>query len=284
VGDIVGAPTTQVLCQYLQVWGLLRGVVLDSMQADRFVWKWSPDGKYSCLFLLPGLLQRLHVTAVADPGIKTYGASQQKLWDQTIHATVKLHWIRQNLWGQVAPQLLPTSATASLLGVAELWNTKVPPRVKFFFWLVLHRPLWTAERRKRHGLQEDDDCALCGQALETGEHLFLGCVTARELWFSLLALVGLSTLVPENDEDIASWWLRQRHRIDHSAQSAFDSLMLLICWSLWKERNNRTVARSAMGSLGLFPAVVAEAEDWVAASFSTLATACTLWSQNTGVM
>jgi hypothetical protein len=28
---------------------------------------------------------------VADPGIKTCGASQQKLWDQTIYATVKLH-------------------------------------------------------------------------------------------------------------------------------------------------------------------------------------------------
>jgi hypothetical protein len=43
----VGTPTTQVLCQYLQVWGLLRGMVLDSMQADCFVWKWSADGKYS---------------------------------------------------------------------------------------------------------------------------------------------------------------------------------------------------------------------------------------------
>jgi hypothetical protein len=31
------------------------------------------------------------VLAVADPGIKTCGASQQKLWDQTIYATVKLH-------------------------------------------------------------------------------------------------------------------------------------------------------------------------------------------------
>jgi hypothetical protein len=29
--------------------------------------------------------------SVADPGIKTCGASQQKLWDQTIYATVKLH-------------------------------------------------------------------------------------------------------------------------------------------------------------------------------------------------
>lgn len=62
-----------------------------------------------------------------------------------------------------------------------------PPRVKFFFWLALHRRLWTAERRMRHGLQDVAGCALCGQAPETGEHLFLGCVFVRQLWFHLLA-------------------------------------------------------------------------------------------------
>jgi hypothetical protein len=35
------------------------------------------------------------------------------------------------------------------------------------FWLALHCRLWTAERRKRHGLQDDDGCALCDQEPET---------------------------------------------------------------------------------------------------------------------
>jgi hypothetical protein len=39
----------------------------------------------------------------------------------------------------------------SLLGAKELWRMKAPPKVKFF-WLALHHRLWTAERRKRHGL------------------------------------------------------------------------------------------------------------------------------------
>ena len=45
--DIVGAPTTQVLCQYLRVWGILRNVILDPLQEDRFVWRWTADGRYS---------------------------------------------------------------------------------------------------------------------------------------------------------------------------------------------------------------------------------------------
>lgn len=172
----------------------------------------------------------------------------------------------------------------SLLGAAELWKTKAPPKVKFFFWLALHRLLWIAERRKRHGLQDDDACALCGQAPETGEHLFLGCVVARELWFSLLAPLGLSSLVPDEPDEITSRWLRQRDRIDSSANSTFDSLLLLVCWSLWKERNNRTFQRTTRRMHELLGAVVAEADDWVAAGYRTLASAHSIWSQNSGNM
>lgn len=35
--DVVGALTTQVLCQFLWVWALLQDVMLDPLQADRFV-------------------------------------------------------------------------------------------------------------------------------------------------------------------------------------------------------------------------------------------------------
>jgi len=51
----------------------------------------------------------------------------------------------------------------TLLGAKELWKACAPPKVKFFIWLAIHGRLWAAERRKRHGLQDDDACALCGQ-------------------------------------------------------------------------------------------------------------------------
>jgi len=120
--DIVGALTTQVLCQYLQVWELIRGVTLNPLQLDRFVWKWSNDGMYSAS--------------------STYRAF--------------------------------FAGSTSLIRARELWKTKAPPRVKFFCWLALHNRLWTAERRKRHGPQDVDGCALCAQAPETVGHLFLG--------------------------------------------------------------------------------------------------------------
>jgi hypothetical protein len=144
--DIVGALTTQVLCQFLQVWQLLHDVNLNPLQTDRFVWKWSPDGKYS-----------------ASLAYRAFFAG-----------------------------------STSLLGAKELCKTKAPPKVKFFFWLALHRRLWTVECRKRHGLQDSDEYAMCVQEPEMIDHLFLGCVFARQLWFRLVTPVGLSAFVPDN--------------------------------------------------------------------------------------
>lgn len=132
--DIIGALTAQVIVEYLQVWELLREVVLQPGQRDRFVWKWSSSGTYSAA--------------------STYRAF--------------------------------LAGSTRLLGARELWRTKAPPKVKMFFWLALHRRLWTADRRKRHGLQDHDVCVLCDQDRETEPHLFLGCVFARQVWAAVL--------------------------------------------------------------------------------------------------
>lgn len=67
----------------------------------------------------------------------------------------------------------------SLRGAKEVWRAQVPPKVKFFFWVTIHGRLWMAERRKRHGLQDDGTCALCDQEDETTDHLLTACVFSR---------------------------------------------------------------------------------------------------------
>jgi hypothetical protein len=47
------------------------------------------------------------------------------------------------------------------LGAKLIWKKLAPPRVKFFFWLVMHGHCWTAHRRHRHGLQDSDVCIFC---------------------------------------------------------------------------------------------------------------------------
>jgi hypothetical protein len=172
------------------------------------------------------------------------------------------------------------AGSTALLGAKELWKTKAPARVKFFFWLVLHRRLWTAARRNRHGLQDDDACVLCSQEPETADHLIIGCAFTRELWFGLLDPLGLTALLPTASEDVAPWWLRQRLQLDGVARPAFDSMLLLVSWIIWKERNSRTFTGVSTGVQQLRQKIVREADDWVKAGFKTLSPLVSFWSQN----
>lgn len=88
------------------------------------------------------------------------------------------------------------------LGVKEIWKTSAPPKVRLFFWLVMHRKCWTAEQRFRHGLQDSPTCVICDQLLKTMDHIVLGCVFSREVWCLLLTKLHLQDIVLVQEEDV----------------------------------------------------------------------------------
>lgn len=90
VRDITGATTTQVLCDYLRTWALVHNTVLDPLQSDRFIWKWSPDGQYSvsstyCAFFagsteLLGAKELWHTRAPPKVKLFFWLAMHDRLW------------------------------------------------------------------------------------------------------------------------------------------------------------------------------------------------------------
>jgi hypothetical protein len=69
-------------------------------------------------------------------------------------------------------------------GMIRIWKHWAPPRVKLFAWLAFKGRLWTADRRRRHGLEAHDLCWLCDQENETGDHILLTSKFGNEsdLW------------------------------------------------------------------------------------------------------
>lgn len=165
------------------------------------------------------------------------------------------------------------------LGARQLWKTSAPPRVKLFFWLVMHERCWTAQRRWRHGLQDECSCILCDQADETMDHIVLGCVYSREVWSICLAKYHLQGLIEVHQENIMSWWVDSRRGLPKVIRRAFDSLLFLIGWSLWKERNAHTFNGTTRSPVVLAEQIVEEAGLWTAASFRRLS-ALMVTSQN----
>jgi hypothetical protein len=144
--------------------------------------------------------------------------------------------------------------------------------VRFFGWLVLHGRCWTSDRLRRHGLSDIDVCALCAQEVETLDHLLLDCVHSRETWFRVLQFFGMADLAPSREEPVAVWWLRTRKAVAKPSRKGFDTLVWLVAWSLWKERNRRVHERAALQPVALAGAIMEDARLWARAGFVSIAT------------
>jgi hypothetical protein len=155
-----------------------------------------------------------------------------------------------------------------MAGARELWRASAPPKAKFF-WTTLHDRLWTAERRKRHGLQPMRR-VLCDQLDETLDHLLCSCVFTREVWHRLLMLLRSLTTTPQHNSRLLDWWLSSRAGLPEALRRSFDSLVLLVSWCIWKERNRRTFDRKSRSLTQLLHQIREEADAWVGAGFRAL--------------
>ena len=64
--------------------------------------------------------------------------------------------------------------------------------------------IWTVDRRRRYGLQDSAECALCGQEDEMVDQLLVSCIYARELWCRLLHPIGWERIAPAPGDAISS--------------------------------------------------------------------------------
>ena len=116
-------------------------------------------------------------------------------------------------------------------------ETWAPLCYKVFIWLVTLDRCWTAERRARHGLSHSPTCVLCHQALETIDHLLVGCPFSREIWHRVLSSFRLTAAIPTAQDRFIDWWSAATLNTPHSLRKGFASLAVLTAWSLWRHRN-----------------------------------------------
>ncbi|KAG2592888.1 hypothetical protein PVAP13_5NG584850 [Panicum virgatum] len=106
--------------------------------------------------------------------------------------------------------------------------------------------LWTADRLERRGWPNQKKCPLCRHTDESALYLFVQCRYTGRLWTEL----GAS--VPAAAANMASW--------DTSA--TMRSLLLLISWEIWNERNGRIFRHKESSLLTLLAKIKEEARAW----------------------
>ncbi|KAF8733028.1 hypothetical protein HU200_015386 [Digitaria exilis] len=99
----------------------------------------------------------------------------------------------------------------------------------------------------------------------------MGCCYSRQIWFALLRKVRADRLCPTlADDSLAAWWSRRRKQVHKDSRKLFDSMVVLIAWNIWLERNARTFNRQDKTTTQLLAHISNEAAIWRQARFPTM--------------
>ncbi|CAN6272320.1 unnamed protein product [Urochloa humidicola] len=109
-----------------------------------------------------------------------------------------------------------------------VWKNRAPPREKFFAWLLVQERVQCRAVLVRKHIMTDAECALCHHPLEDCTHIIFECPFSAQVWSALsidTAGSHVSTL----------WTMRPPASLP---TKHFSTLLLLLCWQLWKHRNS----------------------------------------------
>ena len=102
------------------------------------------------------------------------------------------------------------------------------------------------------------------QAPESASHLLSVCPYAKEIWHLAISKLGLpQSLNINGNEDMIDWWQRSSQGMNKETAKSWRSVMALVWWILWKERNERIFRNTSCTSARLFEKIQLEAQDWV---------------------
>jgi hypothetical protein len=100
-------------------------------------------------------------------------------------------------------------------------------------------------------------------------HLILGCVYGREVWCRVLRTPFLHALVPGQEDCFMDRWLCNLKLVQKEMRRGFNSMVVLVAWMIWKERNDRVFNSSIRHAAQLSTWIREEGRQWVLVGYSS---------------
>ena len=128
-----------------------------------------------------------------------------------------------------------------------VWKNWAPPKCKIFAWLILQNRVWTADRLTRRGWPNCGLCQLCKREPETAAHIMFQCRYSIRIWGALknwLGLDGFDISQWSGHTTVKDWWCATTGALGHRRKGV-SSLVLLVAWEIWNERNARVISKVA---------------------------------------
>jgi hypothetical protein len=97
---------------------------------------------------------------------------------------------------------------------------------------------------------------------ETIEHLLMGCSYIRLVWYQVLNPFGWHHLAPSEPSPFDEWWTVVHKQVVKERRNAFNSIVVLVMWSIWLHRNDTVFGRRVLTEGQLIARILTNVEEW----------------------
>ncbi|XP_027174751.1 uncharacterized protein LOC113774410 [Coffea eugenioides] len=115
-----------------------------------------------------------------------------------------------------------------------LWKLNIKHKLKTFMWKCINNALPVSEVIFSRSKKGDPICKVCGEGVETVEHVLLNCKQAKQVWH-------IAPVQWEGARDkqgcFKDWWNEIVGARSRQAGDEHLGLTVNILWQLWKSRN-----------------------------------------------
>lgn len=180
------------------------------------------------------LIRQIFIPVDAEAILRTptrYGEDDWWAWEFEKHGEYSVKSAYRRL-ADTQPQGPPEPGNSGDPFWKLIWKLEVPPKVKVFWWRVVHEFLPAKDILHRRHIEPLSHCDVCGADRETIKHTLVDCSIARCFWNEVQSLTGakLPKLHP------VTW------ATDLLADICSDenrSIFIIGMYSLWTQRNRR---------------------------------------------
>ncbi|CAI9099243.1 OLC1v1036028C1 [Oldenlandia corymbosa var. corymbosa] len=116
-----------------------------------------------------------------------------------------------------------------------IWKLKVKGKVQHFLWSCCNNTLAVGSNLLSRGIPIDPRCKLCGEELESEEHLFLLCPAVKHIWeLAPVKWDGLDAYTYSFKE-----WCFHMMKVGSTCEGQRRiQFSVFLLWNIWKWRNN----------------------------------------------
>lgn len=146
-----------------------------------------------------------------------------------------------------------------------IWRIWAPGKLKMFLWLLHLDRLWCNDQLQRRGWENSYFCQLCLRNLESSAHLFWECPIAIQAWNSAATWRGCHSLAHAvwcTGTTTAERTQMIINAATPSTRKGTKSMLALVAWHIWLERNACTFRRKLPCARSITDACRRDMEQW----------------------